>query len=224
MLVYSRKYLKDISKRNIEGKIWRLLLCFLIMCLCTLALNVPIVGFAAIVFYPAISYGYLYVYLKVTAGEEFSPADLFFAFQNGSVLSKVIATYFLTALFTFLWSLLFIIPGIVKSYSYSMAPMIIIENPEKSAFDAINESKKMMDGRKWDLFVIQLSFFGWSLLCTITFGLASIYVIPYYMATYVNFYRFLKSQDSARCEQYGRDYSSDFYGDNNGGTENPYNL
>lgn len=192
--MYSRVNLKETAKKNIEGKIWSLFLCAIIVALCFLTINIPILGLASIiVVVPALTFGNHYVYLKLTAQEEFSPSDLFFAFKDSKVLGKVIGTFYLTMLYTFLWSLLLLVPGVVKAYSYSMAPYIIIENPEMSVKDAIAESQKMMKGRKLDLFVLQWSFIGWYLLSSITFGIAYIYVMPYCQATITNFYRFLKT-------------------------------
>jgi len=72
---------------------------------------------------------------------------------------------FLTALYTFLWALLFVIPGIVKAYSYAMAPYILAEHPEMTANEAITESKHLMRGNRFRLFCLQISFIGWSILC-----------------------------------------------------------
>lgn len=74
---------------------------------------------------------------------------------------------FLTGLYIGLWSLLLVIPGIVKSYSYAMTPFILSENPEMSANDAITASRELMDGHKWDLFCLYLSFIGWNLLASL---------------------------------------------------------
>ena len=90
------------------------------------------------------------------------------------------------------WSLLFVIPGIVKSFAYSMSYYILADNPELTAKEALNKSKEMMNGHKWDLFVLNLSFFWWYLLVGITFGIAAIYVVPYMNATIVNFYNSIK--------------------------------
>ena len=92
-----------------------------------------------------------------------------------------------------MWTLLFVIPGIVKYYSYAMAPYIMIENPDMSASDVISESRRLMDGHKWELFVLDLSFIGWEFLTAITFGLVGIYLIPYYNETYAAYYRYVKS-------------------------------
>jgi len=109
-------------------------------------------------------------------------------------------TTFLTGLFTFLWSLLFIIPGIIKGYSYSMAMYIVAENPGISALDAIDRSKKMMDGHKMELFVLYLSLYGWALLTVITLGIAGIWTIPYMNATLANFYNEIKPQETVYAE------------------------
>ena len=89
-------------------------------------------------------------------------------------------------------ALLLIIPGIVKAFSYAMAPYILADNPELTARESLNESKRIMDGHKFDLFVLQLSFFWWYILGSITFGIAYVYVIPYINATTANFYNSIK--------------------------------
>ena len=105
---------------------------------------------------------------------------------------KSILLSFFIWIFTILWSLLFVIPGIIKYYSYRMAFFILADNPELSAREALKKSEEMMKGRKMDLFVLDLSFIGWLFLVAITFGVASIYVAPYYGATQANFYKNLK--------------------------------
>ena len=91
--------------------------------------------------------------------------------------------------FTFLWSLLFIIPGIIKSFAYSQTLLILADNPKMTAGEAQAKSIEMMNGHKMDYFVLGLSFIPWLLLVGITFGIASIYVMPYMETTYVNFYK-----------------------------------
>lgn len=107
---------------------------------------------------------------------------------------------FFTTLFTFLWSLLLIVPGIIKSFSYAMAMYIWSENKEMGALEAINKSKKMMDGHKMDYFVLGLSFIGWILLGCITLGIALIYVIPYMETTMANFYNSIKDSEPVQIE------------------------
>jgi uncharacterized membrane protein len=94
----------------------------------------------------------------------------------------------LQTLFIWLWSLLFVIPGIVKTYSYAMTQYILIDRPELSGNDAITESRKMMDGHKMDLFLLDLSFIGWYILSIFTFGILLLYVAPYHEAARAQFY------------------------------------
>lgn len=106
---------------------------------------------------------------------------------------NTVLTIFLRDLFTFLWSLLFIIPGVIKSYSYWMMEYIMAENPTLSHERAFEISKQTMVGEKWDVFVLDLSFIPWHLLSTITCGLVGIfYVNSYVDATYAQLYGFLR--------------------------------
>lgn len=96
---------------------------------------------------------------------------------------------FLTGVYTFLWSLLLVIPGIIASYSYAMVPYILAENPELRAGEAIQQSKELMSGNRWRLFCLHFSFIGWYLLCVVTLGIASLWVTPYINAAEAAFYR-----------------------------------
>lgn len=96
-------------------------------------------------------------------------------------------------IYTALWSLLFVIPGIVASYRYAMTPYILAENPELTASEAINISKEMMYGHKWELFCLDMSFFGWHLLCGLTGNLGYIALNPYTNAARTVFYRQLQA-------------------------------
>ena len=100
----------------------------------------------------------------------------------------------LTIVFITLWSLLLIIPGIIAAYRYSMAYYIMADNPELTASEALTQSKYMMVGHKFELFVLQFSFLGWFILGILTFGLALLWVNPYYEATKANFYQDLRSR------------------------------
>ncbi len=100
---------------------------------------------------------------------------------------------FLVMLFTFLWSLLFIIPGIVKCFSYSMTPFILEEHPELGANEAIDHSRAMMKGHKFDLFWLILSFIGWGFLCLFTFGIGYLWLVPYMDTSISAFYEDVKA-------------------------------
>lgn len=100
---------------------------------------------------------------------------------------------FLMNLFIFLWMLLFIIPGIVKSFSYAMTPYILEENPELSANEAIDRSRAMMKGHKFDLFWLYLSFIGWILLSIFTLGIGLLWLAPYMQTATAAFYEDVKA-------------------------------
>lgn len=104
----------------------------------------------------------------------------------------------LMGIFTFLWTLLMIIPGLVKSFAYMLTPFILVDNPELSANEAINLSKKMMKGHKFDLFFLELSFIGWILLGVLTLGIGYFWLVPYIYTTVAAFYQDVKSEYESR--------------------------
>ncbi len=114
-----------------------------------------------------------------------------FAFKNGYM--NVVKTQFLTSVMIFLYTLLLIIPGIMKMYSYRLVPYILAENPRIEPFDAMKLSSEMMRGNRFDAFVLDLSFILWDMLTGITFGIAGVlYVFPYKCATNAELYAVLK--------------------------------
>ena len=183
------------SKSQIKGKIGILFVIALIIGLISGAAGtvlslIPGGGLiATIIITPAFALSLIRVYLSVANGHQPKADDAFCGFDDFWSAFKVT---FLVGLFTFLWSLLFVIPGIIKSFSYSMSAYILAENKGKSALECINESKAMTNGHKMDLFVLGLSFIGWGFLCAITLGIASIWVVPYVQTTFANAYKSLK--------------------------------
>ncbi len=117
--------------------------------------------------------------------------EIFFGFKNGFYMKNVLAM-FMVKLFTFLWSLLFVIPGIVKGYSYFMVPYIIAENPTISWERAFDISKRTTNGEKWEMFVLDLSFLGWILLTVMTCGIGMLFLNPYIYATKAELYGALR--------------------------------
>ena len=113
-------------------------------------------------------------------------------------LTNALIASVLYNVFIVLWSLLFVIPGIVKSYSYAMTFYILRDNPDMPASDAITESRRMMDGNKFRLFCLHLSFFGWILLCILTLGILTLFVVPYMQTAQAAFYESLKSAQAPR--------------------------
>lgn len=129
-----------------------------------------------------------------------------YAFDNN--YKNITKTMFFRDLFTVLWTLLFIIPGIVKSYEYQMIPYLLADNPQMTKEQAFEESKRMMQGQKWKAFVLDLSFIGWNILSAQTLGILGIfYVQPYMDATHAALYEALR---------YGMPYNNAQYGFYNG--------
>lgn len=115
-------------------------------------------------------------------------SNIGFGFDHNYMNS--VKTLFFRDLYTFLWTLLFIIPGIVKAYEYRMIPYIICDNPEISKDEAFAKSKAMMKGNKFKAFLLDLSFIGWDILSVFTFGLLStFYVTPYKLSTGAALYK-----------------------------------
>ena len=111
----------------------------------------------------------------------------------------------LKTVYVFLWSLLFVIPGIIASYSYAMTSYILAEHPELSASEAIGRSKEMMSGNRWRLFCLQFSFIGWSLLCSLTLGIGNLWLNPYKQAATAAFYREISGTEY-RAEETAPEY------------------
>lgn len=125
-------------------------------------------------------------------GQSAGVGRLFFGFSGGHYLN-VLKCMFLRDLFTFLWSLLFVIPGIYKHYEYYMVPYLLSEYPDMDRREAFQRSKEMMDGNKLDTWVLELSFIGWYLLGSLLCGIGIFFVNPYYEATFVELYLNLKA-------------------------------
>lgn len=141
-----------------------------------------------------ISVGYARFNLDLTDGKDARLESLFGYFPQ---FLTAVCTRLLVSLFTFLWSLLLFIPGIVASYSYSMTSFLLSEHPELTAREAISQSKQLMRGNRWRLFCLDLSFLGWNLLVLFTFGIGMLFLTPYYQAARAAFYRSLTTPASA---------------------------
>ena len=134
-------------------------------------------------------------FVKNTLGrfDEISATTPFVAaFQN---FGRKLGGYLWMMLFVFLWSLLFWIPGIIKSFSYAMSPYILSDCPNVKARDALKLSMRIMKGHKWELFVMYLSFIGWGILSALTFGILDIfYVGPYMNSSFATYYLEVREQ------------------------------
>lgn len=118
---------------------------------------------------------------------------LFWAFRKGRYLN-IVKIMFIRELKIFLWSLLFVIPGIIKAYEYSMVPYILAENPEISCDRAFELSRQMTAGEKWKIFVLNLSFIGWRIVGVLCLCVGEIFLEPYYEATFAELYQVMREK------------------------------
>lgn len=148
-----------------------------------------------LVFMAAVVGGHLTIYLKLARAETAAFSDLFCCANR---FPKFLWAQILIGIFTYLWSLLFIIPGIIAQYRYSQALYLLTEHPHMSAPEAIDLSKQMMNGHKMEYFVLQLSFVGWMLLGGFTLGLLYLWLVPYMTATMTQYYNYVFADYKAR--------------------------
>ena len=165
------------------------LAAFLLMALATVSVIAIVYAVVMTIIGGAVSMGYAKFNLNLVNRSNPSVEDVFSQFKY---FKKAFVMRFLKGLYVLLWTLCFIIPGIVASYSYAMAPYILYENPDMTGSEALAASKELMKGNKWRLFCLGFSFFGWSLLSAITLGIGFLFLRPYAEAAGAAFYREIK--------------------------------
>lgn len=218
----SRSEMKTLAKRQMKGRWGSAILIILLSGIIGGAAGLigsilgPLEILVVMVVNAPMTLGAAMFYLHVIRGEEAGVGDLF---QGFSDFKRSFALMFLRSVYLFLWTLLLVIPGIIKSYSYAMSFYVLQDNPEMSASEAMNRSRELMKGHRMELFVLQFSFFGWFLLGTITLGLANFYSIPYMQAAIAVFYENLagNNRDYGATEyntEYRAEYTSAAVADN----------
>ena len=120
--------------------------------------------------------------------------DTFKGFTQTDALANRILTGLLVNIFTMLWSLLFVIPGIVKAYSYSMATFVSADHPDWTWQQCMNASKAVMKGKKGKLFCLDISFIGWMIVGVLAFGIGTLWVSTYMQSARANFYEDIKAE------------------------------
>lgn len=141
--------------------------------------------------------GFVACFLNMALKAKPSYARLFLGYRSIEYFLKIVITEFLQCVMLLLWFLLLIVPGIMKSYSYTMTELVLIEHPEYTPLQAITASKEMMYGHRWEFFCLQARFWAWYLLCSVTLGIAALWVYPYYMTAKSKFYLELKERAEA---------------------------
>ena len=177
-----------ISLDFTSGVFWMLAAFFM-----AFALIVFVVAIVQFIIGAFVSLGLARYNLNLIDGKEATVGQIF---CHSSIWGKAVWLRLRMSIFIFLWTLLLIIPGIIKSYSYSMAGFIMSENPEMSAKEAMEVSMGMMKGNKWRLFCLQLSFIGWGILCIFTLGIGFLWLSPYMNAATAAFYDEVSRQGS----------------------------
>jgi uncharacterized membrane protein len=136
-------------------------------------------------------YSSYFVFLDLLRKKEVKISNLFDPIKT-KFYGKMLGLYFVYILRVFLWTLLLIIPGVIKSISYSQAFFILKDNPEIGIGEAIKRSREMMDGHKGEYFLFGMSFIGWVILGVLTIGIGLLWVIPYMSISFANYYEILK--------------------------------
>ena len=188
---------KDQLKNNWGVVIGVIIVCTLISCIPNLLVDLEVESIVISISIPiitmvitgpiAIGQSKFFINLANRSNPRFS--DLWYGFNN---ILRAIGITLLVGIIVLIGTILLIIPGIILSFMYSQVYYIMAENPDMSIIDCLKESARIMKGHKMELFVLELSFIGWILLMGITFGLAGLYVLPYYTATLTNFYLEIK--------------------------------
>ena len=188
--------IKQNTKAAMKGK-WGLSIAVLIVySLISSALSATVIGSLAL---GLLTVGLAAFFLDALRSEKASFESFFKGFTE--YLGTKLLSMILVSIYTALWAILLYIPAIVKSYAYAMTPYILLDKPELSANEAITDSRMMMKGHKWELFLLDLSFIGWILLSLLTLGILFIYVIPYMQAARAEFYRNLKGENEPKVAE-----------------------
>ncbi len=179
-----------------------LLLSVLPMLVLTLYFDSEVVNFISniygIIISGPLTLGYIVFILAIFRRKETSPAEVFYGFEH---FGRAFGLFVVVNVLVLLWSLLFIIPGIIASYRYGLAFFILADNPNIGIMDAINESKRLMYGNKMKLFCLDLSFIGWAILSVLTFGIGFLWLMPYMHASRAGFYEVANGNLRPRIRQ-----------------------
>lgn len=182
----TRAEIKTQAKQVLANNYWPCIGAFVLVSIILSAVSgmTGFIGGIGVFFVLPAELGLIIYFTCLSDGMQTGIGDIFTKGFDGRYYLRRVGGYAWMTLFTFLWSLLFVIPGIVKGYSYALTPYILAKYPEIPAKEALKLSMKIMNGRKSELFVLDLSFIGWFLLSGITFGLVGIFfVFPYYYIT-----------------------------------------
>lgn len=184
--------LMQMARESLKGK-WGLAIgTFVVYLLISVVLQIiPIVGLiASLIISGPFALGWAVFGLSISRNQDAKLEQIFQGFNN---FVTALCAYLLMILFSLLWMLLLIIPGIIAGISYSMTFYILADDNSIGVMDAIDKSKKMMDGYKWKYFCLCLRFLGWALLCILTLGIGFLWLMPYMQVSMAKFYDDVKA-------------------------------
>ena len=188
----SRPELRARARAKLGGNIFAAnwLMALVAILLVSLVMSaVSFTGIGELILIGPIGFGLALIFLSLARGKESVDfGDLLKGFTDGGFV-RLLLLGLLQNIFIILWSLLFIIPGIVKTYSYSMSMYLAIDHPDWDWKQCIDESRRIMDGNKWKLFVLDLSFIGWYIVGMLAGGIGVLWVYPYNEAARAEFYQ-----------------------------------
>lgn len=194
-LLRQNSELRRMAREKLTGN-WgiAILMCLIYGIICGLPGAIPYVGWiVSLLIAGPMALGLIICFMGFIRNErQLQFESLFDGFKN---YSSALVLQLLIAIFTFLWTLLLFIPGIIAALRYSMSFYILNDNPQIGAKAALEESKRMMQGNKGKLFCLYLSFIGWFLLSCLTFGIGFLWFIPYVQTTTAYFYQDLKDAE-----------------------------
>lgn len=195
-----RQNAKNQLGGELFGRTWLMMLAVFLVYSAITGLSASIgYGIVTIVIAGPLTFGLNRICVELVRGNrDIKVEKLFVGFTE--CLTSSLVLNLLISIYTFLWSLLFVVPGIVKSYSYAMAPYILQDAPSTQWEKCIDESKKMMEGHKWQLFCLDFSFIGWYLLGALCLGVGVLWVYPYHYLARANFYMALKAKNEPKVE------------------------
>ena len=185
----TRKEIKLAAKESLKGNWGVAILALLIAGIILSAVSFS--GIGTLILMGPFALGVVMVFSGIVRKQQVSVGTVFGGFSN---FANSFLAGLLVSIFTFLWTLLFWIPGIIKSYSYSMTFFILNDKPELTNADAITESRKLMNGHKMDLFLLDLSYIGWILLGLLSLGIGFLWISPWMQMAHVRFYEEIKQE------------------------------
>ena len=190
----SRKEIKEKARQTLGNGIFTGKWMLALVAVLIVGVIIGVVSFTyvgEVLLYGPLTIGLSAAILKASREQESTDIGYLFKSAFNNQFGRNFLVGFMTELFICLWSLLLVIPGIVKAYSYSMAQYIAADHPEYSWKECIDESRKLMDGHKAELFVLDLSFIGWFLVGSLVCGVGTLWVSAYQLAARTEFYRAL---------------------------------